>query len=68
MAIPTVTQSSGSSILDLVGDTPLIRLRRIERDLQCAIDAKDCAAYAACKAANDDGDGGGDVPVPTLPR
>ena len=33
MAIPTITQSSGSSILDLVGDTPLIRLRRIERDL-----------------------------------
>jgi cysteine synthase B len=33
MASPTITQSSGSSILDLVGDTPLIRLRRIERDL-----------------------------------
>jgi len=33
MAIPTITQSSGSSILDLVGDTPLIRLRHIERDL-----------------------------------
>ena len=33
MPIPTITQSSGSSILDLVGDTPLVRLRRIERDL-----------------------------------
>ena len=33
MAIPTITQSSSSSIIDLIGDTPLIRLRRIERDL-----------------------------------
>ena len=33
MAIPTIIQSSGSSILDFVGETPLIRLRRIERDL-----------------------------------
>jgi cysteine synthase B len=33
MALPTPTQSTGASIVDLVGDTPLIRLRRIERDL-----------------------------------
>ena len=32
MAIPT-NLASGLSILDLVGDTPLIRLRRIERDV-----------------------------------
>jgi cysteine synthase B len=31
MAIPTFTTGSTPSILDLVGDTPLIRLRRIER-------------------------------------
>jgi cysteine synthase B len=33
MAIPTVTHGVSPSIIDLVGDTPLIRLRRIERDL-----------------------------------
>ena len=33
MAIPTFTQGATPSIVDLVGDTPLIRLRRIERDL-----------------------------------
>jgi cysteine synthase B len=33
MAIPTVTAGITPSIVDLVGDTPLIRLRRIERDL-----------------------------------
>lgn len=33
MAIPTFTASVSSSIVDLVGDTPLIRLRRIERDI-----------------------------------
>jgi cysteine synthase B len=33
MAIPTITQGVSPSIVDLVGDTPLIRLRRIERDL-----------------------------------
>ncbi len=33
MAIPTVTPGVSPSIVDLVGDTPLIRLRRIERDL-----------------------------------
>ena len=33
MAIPTFTQGVSPSIVDLVGDTPLIRLRRIERDL-----------------------------------
>jgi cysteine synthase B len=33
MALPTPTQSTGESIVDLVGDTPLLRLRRIERDL-----------------------------------
>jgi len=33
MAIPTVTTGVSPSIVDLVGDTPLIRLRRIERDL-----------------------------------
>ncbi|MDP2318740.1 MAG: cysteine synthase family protein [Acidobacteriota bacterium] len=33
MAIPSITASSNLSIVDLIGDTPLIRLRRIERDL-----------------------------------
>ena len=33
MAISTNTESSSASIIDLIGDTPLIRLRRIERDL-----------------------------------
>jgi S-sulfo-L-cysteine synthase (O-acetyl-L-serine-dependent) len=33
MAIPTFTASATSSIVDLVGDTPLIRLRKIERDI-----------------------------------
>jgi S-sulfo-L-cysteine synthase (O-acetyl-L-serine-dependent) len=33
MAIPTFTHGVSPSIVDLVGDTPLIRLRRIERDL-----------------------------------
>ena len=33
MAIPTFTASVSPSIVDLVGDTPLIRLRKIERDL-----------------------------------
>ena len=33
MAIPTFTVSATSSIVDLVGDTPLIRLRKIERDI-----------------------------------
>jgi S-sulfo-L-cysteine synthase (O-acetyl-L-serine-dependent) len=33
MSIPTITQGVSPSIVDLVGDTPLIRLRRIERDL-----------------------------------
>ena len=33
MAIPTFTASVTPSIVDLVGDTPLIRLRKIERDL-----------------------------------
>jgi cysteine synthase B len=33
MAIPTFSQGVSPSIVDLVGDTPLIRLRRIERDL-----------------------------------
>ena len=33
MAIPTFTVSATSSIVDLVGDTPLIRLRKIERDV-----------------------------------
>jgi cysteine synthase len=33
MAIPTFTAGVSPSIVDLVGDTPLIRLRRIERDL-----------------------------------
>jgi len=32
MAIPTITAGASSSIVDLVGDTPLIRLRRIERE------------------------------------
>jgi cysteine synthase B len=31
MALPTTTLSSGASVIDLVGETPLIRLRRIER-------------------------------------
>jgi len=34
MAIPTFTIGATPSIVDLVGDTPLIRLRRIERRLQ----------------------------------
>ncbi len=34
MAIPTFTASVTPSIVDLVGDTPLIRLRKIERDLK----------------------------------
>jgi cysteine synthase B len=34
MAIPTLTTGVSPSIVDLVGDTPLIRLRRIERDLE----------------------------------
>jgi cysteine synthase B len=33
MAIPTPTASVTPSIVDLVGDTPLIRLRKIERDI-----------------------------------
>jgi cysteine synthase B len=33
MAISSVTSGVSPSIVDLVGDTPLIRLRRIERDL-----------------------------------
>jgi cysteine synthase B len=33
MALPTPTQITGASVVDLVGDTPLVRLRRIERDL-----------------------------------
>lgn len=33
MAIPTFSTSVTSSIVDLVGNTPLIRLRKIERDL-----------------------------------
>ena len=33
MTIPTFTTGITPSIVDLVGDTPLIRLRRIERDL-----------------------------------
>ena len=33
MAIPTIVTSASPSIIDLVGDTPLIRLRRMERDL-----------------------------------
>ena len=33
MAIPTFTAGVSPSIIDLVGDTPLIRLRRIEREL-----------------------------------
>src|SRR5689334_19643625 len=33
MAIPTISAGVSPSIVDLVGDTPLIRLRRIERDL-----------------------------------
>ena len=34
MAIPTLSASITPSIVDLVGNTPLIRLRKIERDLQ----------------------------------
>ena len=34
MTIPTVTTGASPSIVDLVGNTPLIRLRRIERELQ----------------------------------
>src|SRR6478752_4715737 len=34
MAISTITSGASPSIVDLVGDTPLIRLRRIERDLE----------------------------------
>ena len=33
MAISTIVTSASPSIIDLVGDTPLIRLRRMERDL-----------------------------------
>jgi len=33
MAIPTFTANVTLSIVDLVGDTPLIRLRKIERDI-----------------------------------
>ena len=33
MAIPTFTVNATSSIVDLVGETPLIRLRKIERDI-----------------------------------
>ena len=33
MAIPTISAQITSSIVDLVGNTPLIRLRKIERDL-----------------------------------
>lgn len=33
MSIPTLIAGVSPSIVDLVGDTPLIRLRRIERDL-----------------------------------
>src|SRR5688572_30917500 len=33
MAIPTFTANVRPSIVDLVGDTPLIRLRKIERDI-----------------------------------
>jgi S-sulfo-L-cysteine synthase (O-acetyl-L-serine-dependent) len=33
MAIPTSTANVTPSIVDLVGDTPLIRLRKIERDI-----------------------------------
>lgn len=33
MAIPTITASVSPSVIDLIGDTPLIRLRRMERDL-----------------------------------
>lgn len=33
MAIPTFTTGVSPSIIDLVGNTPLIRLRRMERDL-----------------------------------
>jgi S-sulfo-L-cysteine synthase (O-acetyl-L-serine-dependent) len=34
MAIPTISASVTPSIVDLVGNTPLIRLRKIEKDLQ----------------------------------
>ena len=33
MAISTIVTSASPSIIDLVGDTPVIRLRRMERDL-----------------------------------
>ena len=33
MSIPTIAAGTTPSIVDLVGDTPLIRLRRIEREL-----------------------------------
>lgn len=33
MGIPTISTSATPSIIDLVGDTPLVRLRKIERDL-----------------------------------
>ena len=33
MGIPTINTSATLSIIDLVGDTPLVRLRKIERDL-----------------------------------
>lgn len=33
MAIPIITTSARASVIDLVGETPLVRLRRIERDL-----------------------------------
>src|SRR6476469_8093937 len=33
MSIPTLSSGVSPSIVDLVGDTPLIRLRRIEREL-----------------------------------
>jgi len=33
MAVPTLTASVTPSVIDLIGNTPLIRLRRIERDL-----------------------------------
>ncbi|MSO62936.1 MAG: pyridoxal-phosphate dependent enzyme, partial [Acidobacteria bacterium] len=31
MATPTISSSASPSVVDLIGDTPLIRLRRIER-------------------------------------
>ena len=33
MGIPTITTNVTPSIVDLVGDTPLVRLRKIERDI-----------------------------------